>query len=80
MEQAFIRDANYLKHLKGKTIGIFGYTNDSKEEAISLVNNGIQVIIGLRPVDDEWTNAEQAGFDVRSLEDAVEACDIVQVW
>lgn len=73
MEQIFTRDSDYFNYMKGKTIGIFGYTSVCKEEAMLLVNNGIQVIVGLRPVDDEWESAEKAGLDVRSLEETVEA-------
>lgn len=80
MEQTFTRDSDYLGYFKEKTIGILGYTNDCKEEALLLINSGIQVIVGLRPVDDDWENAEKSGFDVRSLEETVEACDIIQVW
>jgi ketol-acid reductoisomerase len=75
-----IREKIYLQYLKGKTIGIFGYSTDSRDEAIFLLKNGVNVVVGLRPVDDEWEKAEAAGFTVRSLEEAVEMCDVIQVW
>lgn len=80
MAQSFSREIHYINYLKGKTVGIFGYSEDCKDEALLLIDQGINVIIGLRPVDDEWKRAKVAGFEVRSLEDAVEECDIIQVW
>lgn len=80
MEHMGSRNLHYLNHIKGKKIGILGYSDDCKDEAVLLIQNGIHVIIGLRPIDEKWKQAEEAGFDVRSLEDTVEECDIVQVW
>jgi len=80
MEYGADRSSHYIDYLKGKKIGILGYSDQCMDEAVQLINNGIQVIIGLRPIDETWKKAEQAGFDVRSLEDTVEECDIIQVW
>lgn len=80
MGQGADRNSHYIDYLKGKKIGILGYSDQCTDEAIQLIQNGIEVIIGLRPVDDQWKKAEEAGFDVRSLEDTVEECEIIQVW
>jgi ketol-acid reductoisomerase len=67
-------------YLYGKTIAILGYSNEGKEYAQLLREHQIQVVIGLRPVDDVWADAERDGFDVRTLWEAVESASIIQVW
>ncbi|MFE5430578.1 hypothetical protein [Peribacillus simplex] len=68
------------EYLYGKTIAILGYSNEGKEYAQLLREHQIQVVIGLRPVDDLWADAERDGFDVKTLWDAVESASIIQVW
>ncbi|GAB7388849.1 hypothetical protein BSNK01_26870 [Bacillaceae bacterium] len=70
----------YLSYLRGKTVAILGYNQDGQEEAENLKGNGIRVVIGLRPVDDDWQRAKEDGFDVMTLEEAVKEADIIQAW
>ncbi|OES44730.1 hypothetical protein [Domibacillus iocasae] len=67
-------------YLHGKTIAILGYSDEGKEYAQLLREHQISVVIGLRPVDDVWAEAEGDGFDVRTLWEAVESASIIQVW
>jgi len=64
----------------GKSVAILGYSKEVSEFAKMLREHEISVVIGLRPVDDLWAEAERDGFEVKSLWDAVESADIIQVW
>ncbi|WP_134704167.1 hypothetical protein [Ammoniphilus sp. YIM 78166] len=75
-----MENVNIPNYLTGKRVAILGYSTGGKSFAEELRNQQISVIIGLRPVDDEWSLAEQDGFEVRTLWEAVEAADIIQVW
>lgn len=68
------------EYLHGKTVAILGYGSAAQEYAKLLREKEISVVIGLRPVDDVWADAEQDGFTVKTLWDAVESASIIQVW
>jgi ketol-acid reductoisomerase len=67
-------------YLYGKTIAILGFSSEGQEYARLLREKQIPVVIGLRPVDDLWADAERDGFDVKTLWEAVEYANIIQVW
>ncbi|WP_047151892.1 hypothetical protein [Aneurinibacillus tyrosinisolvens] len=67
-------------YLLGKKITILGYSVEGQAYAQFLMENQIQVVIGLRPADDLWSVAERDGHEVRTLWEAVEEADIIQVW
>jgi ketol-acid reductoisomerase len=67
-------------YLYGKSIAILGYSSEGREYAKLLRENEISVVIGLRPVDDLWIEAERDGFHVKNLWEAVESANIIQVW
>lgn len=68
------------EYLHGKTVAILGYGSAAQEYANLLREKEISVVIGLRPVDDAWVDAERNGFTVKTLWDAVESASIIQVW
>ena len=67
-------------YMYGKTIAILGYSSEGQEYARLLREHQISVVIGLRPVDEVWAEAERDGFDVKTLWEAVESANIIQVW
>lgn len=68
------------EYLLGKTVAILGYGSAAQVYAKLLREKEISIVIGLRPVDDLWEVAEQDGFSVKTLWDAVESASIIQVW
>lgn len=68
------------KELLGKTVAVLGYNEDGAEYAKYLREQGIDVVIGLREIDTLWPQAEEDGFRVMNLWNAVGASDIIQVW
>ncbi|ALS21814.1 acetohydroxy acid isomeroreductase [Paenibacillus naphthalenovorans] len=68
------------KKFAGKTIAVLGYSEDGAEYAKRLREQGYEVVIGLRERDVMWPRAEQDGFKVMNLWNAIGASDIIQVW
>ena len=64
--------------LKGKKIAIIGYGSQGHAHAQNLRDSGDDVIIGLRQ-GRSWKQAEEDGFQVHSVKDAVEQADIIMV-
>ncbi len=71
-------DAN-LELLKDKTVAIIGYGSQGHAQAQNLNDSGVKVIVGLRPGSSSQKDAEAAGLEVRPVEEATEAGDIVQI-
>jgi ketol-acid reductoisomerase len=65
-----------LSVLTGKTIGMVGYGNQGRAQALNLRDSGVKVIVGNR--DDEYaTSARADGFTPVSISEAVQSGDIV---
>ncbi len=75
MEAFYDPDAN-LEVLRHKTLGIIGYGNQGRAQALNLRDSGLEVMIGsLR--DESATQAEKDGFAVRSVAEVVERADVL---
>jgi len=58
-------------------IGIIGFGNQGKAQALNLKDSGINVVIGLRKGSLNKKNAIDQGFKVYSIEEVVTKCDII---
>lgn len=74
------RKSDYYAYLKGKKVAILGYDEAAREEIKFLLANGVEVVVGLRKADDQWGIVEKDGYIVKTLEQAVEISEIIQVW
>jgi ketol-acid reductoisomerase len=72
------KDAS-IDALKGKTIGIIGYGNQGRPQALCLRDSGIKVIVGSRANDPAVEVAKKDGFEVLSIADAAKKADIIQI-
>lgn len=64
--------------LAGARVAVVGYGNLGSSIALNLRDAGLDVVVG--NVDDDYRRrAKDAGFDVRSIADAVEGADLVYV-
>jgi ketol-acid reductoisomerase len=63
-----------LSPLKGLTIAIIGYGNQGSVQAKILRENGVGVIVGNRR-DEYWRRAEEDGFKVYEIREAVKRAD-----
>jgi ketol-acid reductoisomerase len=70
----FDADAN-LDVLKGRSVGVLGYGNQGRSQALNLKDSGVEVIIGNR--EDEYAaNARKDGWTVLGLKDAAAKADV----
>lgn len=64
--------------LLGKKIAIIGYGSQGHAHALNLRDSGNDVVIGLRK-GKSWEQAEEDGFNVYSVKEAVEQSDVIMV-
>ena len=65
-----------LDSLQGKTIGVIGYGNQGRAQALSLRDSGLEVIVGVR-ADESRLQAASDGFDVFSIQEAAARAQVV---
>jgi len=68
-----------LSLLEGKTIAVIGYGSQGHAQAQNMKDSGLDVIIGLRPGSPRIKQAEEAGFKVYPVAEAVEKAQIIQI-
>lgn len=71
-------DANF-DLLKDRTVAIIGYGAQGRAQALNLQDSGANVIVGLYEGSRSKPRAEEEGLTVRTVEEASESADIVQV-
>jgi ketol-acid reductoisomerase len=71
------KDAD-LSVLEGRTIGVLGYGNQGRSQALNLADSGLDVIIGNRG-DDYRKRAESDGLTAVDIPTAVERSDVLLV-
>ena len=69
-------DINYLN---GKKIAIIGYGSQGHAHALNLKDSGCDVCVGLRQGSKRWAEAEKAGLQVKTVEEAAQWGDIVMI-
>lgn len=65
-----------LSHLKGKTVGIFGYGNQGRSQALNMRDHDINVIVGSRS-DASAEKSIEDGFETLPLLEAAKKSDIL---
>lgn len=69
-------DAN-LDLLKGKKIAVLGFGSQGHAQALNLKDSGLDVIIGLYKGSKSWKKAEDYGFKVYEVAEAVKKAQLV---
>jgi ketol-acid reductoisomerase len=67
-----------LEPLKGKKVAVVGYGSQGHAHSQNLRDNGVDVVIGLRP-GRSWKKAQEDGFQVLTVSEATEVADVVMV-
>jgi len=78
MKVYYEKDAD-LGLLKGKKIAIVGYGSQGHAHALNLLDNGMDVRVGLREGGASWNKAVNAGLSVKSVSEAAREADIIMV-
>jgi ketol-acid reductoisomerase len=67
-----------LDALKGKKVAVVGYGSQGHAHSQNLRDNGVEVVVGLRP-GRSWQKAQEDGFQVLTVSEATEVADVVMV-
>ncbi len=76
MAQWYFDEDGDLALLNGKTIGIFGYGNQGRSQALNMRDNGVHVIVGSRS-DSSAEQSQQDGFETLPLAEAAARADVL---
>ncbi len=68
-----------LSALDGQTIAVLGYGSQGHAHAANLRDSGLNVIVGLAEGSKSWPHAEAAGFEVKTVAEAVKAADVIMI-
>ncbi|HEX5826961.1 MAG TPA: ketol-acid reductoisomerase [Candidatus Limnocylindrales bacterium] len=68
-----------LSALEGQTVAVLGYGSQGHAHAANLRDSGLTVIVGLAEGSKSRPLAEAAGFEVKTVADAVKAADVVMI-
>lgn len=72
------KDAD-LSLIRAKQVAIIGYGSQGHAHANNLKESGVSVVVGLRPGSASATEATEAGLEVRTIEEATKAADVVMI-
>ena len=67
-----------IKHIRDRKVAIIGYGSQVHAHANNLKETGVDVVVGLRK-GNSWKKAENAGFKVLSVTEAVKSSDVVMI-
>ena len=66
-----------LKYIQSKKVGIIGFGNQGKAQALNLRDSGVTVHIGGRRKGDSLNKAQALGFEVGAISDTVQSSDFI---
>ena len=68
-----------LSIIREKTVAIIGYGSQGHAHANNLQDSGVKAIVGLREGSPSAIKAQNAGLNVKSIEEAVQTADLVMI-
>ncbi len=68
-----------LKHLSSKKLAVIGYGSQGHAHALNLKDSGMNVCVGLRKTSDSWNKAEEAGLQVKTVDEAAAWADVIMI-
>jgi ketol-acid reductoisomerase len=78
MARIYLEEDANLDILRGKKIGVIGYGNQGRAQALNLRDNGLDVTVG-NIKDYAWDLAKKDGFNVREIDETTKDSDIVLI-
>jgi ketol-acid reductoisomerase len=61
------------------TVAVIGYGSQGHAHALNLHDSGVQVVVGLREGSSSWSDAEEAGLEVKTIPEAVRGAQLVSL-
>jgi ketol-acid reductoisomerase len=78
MNVYYDKDAD-LSVIQRKRVAIIGYGSQGHAHANNLHESGVRVVVALREGSQSAAKADEAGLTIRSLDEAVQAADVIMV-
>jgi ketol-acid reductoisomerase len=78
MARIYLEQDASLDILKNKRIGVIGYGNQGRAQALNLKDSGLDVVVG-NIKDYAWELAKKDGFNVKEIREAAEESDIILI-
>ena len=78
MKAYYDQDAS-LDLLKEKNIAILGFGSQGHAHALNLKDSGVDVIVAEVPGSEAWKKAEEAGFTVKTADEAAAESNVIMV-
>lgn len=77
-EMYYDSDAD-LSIIQGKKVAIVGYGSQGHAHAMNLRDSGVEVVIALKEGSKSIQKAEEAGFTVKTVDEAAEWADLIMI-
>ena len=68
-----------LDAIRGMKVGVIGYGNQGRAQAMNLKDSGISVVIGLREDSKSIQMAQEDGFKCHDISQVVRECDVLSL-
>ena len=68
-----------LNIIKSKKVAMIGFGSQGHAHALNLRDSGVNVVVGLREGSKSWKKAENQGFEVLPVKEAVKDADVVMI-
>jgi len=68
-----------LDAIRGMRVGVIGYGNQGRAQAMNLKDSGINVIIGLREGSESIQRAQADGFECHEISHVTRECDLLSL-
>ncbi|MFZ7131350.1 MAG: ketol-acid reductoisomerase [Eubacteriales bacterium] len=65
--------------IEGKTVAVIGYGSQGHAHALNLKESGVKVVVGLYQGSKSWDKVKNDGLEIKTVEEAVKAADVVMV-
>ena len=68
-----------LNIIKSKKVAMIGFGSQGHAHALNLRDSGVDVVVGLKEGSKSWKKAENQGFEVLPVKEAVKNADVVMI-
>lgn len=79
MEHIFLDKEIDTNLIKTKKIAVIGFGSQGWGQSLNLKDSGCNVVLGLRKNGNSYKKAQEYGFEIMDIQDAVKWADIVQI-
>jgi len=68
-----------LSLIKNKKVAMIGFGSQGHAHALNLRDSGVDVVVGLKKGGNSWAKAQDFGFEVKEVSEAVKGADVIMI-